>query len=75
MSTIKSASRPYFYSDSLTLDYFSILMSLISHNTEAFMSHVGIEFIIHFMLNYRHSSGSAVGVGESVNTVAEKIQV
>lgn len=49
-------------------------MSLVGHNTEAFMSQVGIEFMINFMLNYRHSSGSAVGVGESGNTVAGKIQ-
>lgn len=30
--------------------------------------------MINFTLNYRHSSGSSVGVGEGTHTVAGKIQ-
>ena len=38
------------------------------------MSQVGIEFMINFTLNFRHSSGSGIGVSEGSHTVAGKIQ-
>ena len=50
IKTIHSASKPYFYSDAISLDYFECLTSFIGQNTEAFMSPIGIEYLNHFVL-------------------------
>jgi len=74
MNTIHSASKPFFYSDSIALEYFQCLTSLIGQNTEAFMSPIGIEFINNFILQHHHSSGSGIATGETSKTVTGKIQ-
>ena len=74
METIRSASKPYFYSDSISLEYFQCLTSLVGQNTEAFMSPIGIEFINQFVLQHHHTSGSGITAGETSQTVTGKIQ-
>lgn len=58
----------------MTLEYFQSLVSLVGQNTEAFMSQVGVEFMINFTLNHHHSGGSAAGAGDHSHTVSGKIQ-
>lgn len=71
IGVIQSASKPLFYSDSITMEYMHALTSFIGQNTEAFMSPIGIEFILNFSLNHHHTAGSGVGQGEA--TVQGKI--
>jgi hypothetical protein len=51
------------------MDYFQALMSLVGQNTEAFISIIGIEFILNFTLQHHHNVSS-----EASHTVSGKIQ-
>jgi hypothetical protein len=62
---ILSASKSYFYSDDMTMEYFNCLLSLVGQNTEAFISNIGIEFLLNFTLKQQQS--------ENAHTVSGKI--
>ena len=55
IKVIHSASKPYFHSDTITEDYLQILCSFVGQNTEAFMSQIGIEFVLFFTL-FHHAN-------------------
>jgi hypothetical protein len=61
IGVIQSASKPLFYSDSTTLEYMHALTSFIGQNTEAFMSPIGVEYLLNFSLNHHHTAGSGIG--------------
>ena len=73
LNQIQSSSQPFFFSDQITLDYFQSLMSLIGQNTEAFMSQIGVEFILDFTLHHHHQAGSGINTKDSGQTVSGKI--
>jgi len=48
-------------------------MSLVGQNTEAFMSQIGVEFILDFTLHHHHQAGSGINTRENSGTVSGKI--
>lgn len=57
LKVIRTASKPYIYSDQISIEYFNSLLSFIGQNTEAFLSKIGIEFIKQYIMHH-HSSAA-----------------
>jgi len=46
-------------------------MSFVCQNTEAFMSQIGVEFIVNFSLHHQAKAGA--GMNENMHSVSGKI--
>jgi hypothetical protein len=48
-------------------------MSLVGQNAEAFMSPIGVEFFLDFILHHHHQAGSGINARENAGTVSGQI--
>lgn len=50
--TITLASKPFFFSDSIALEYFQCLTTFVGQNTEVFLSQLGVDYLLKFVLQH-----------------------
>ena len=74
LRVIRTASKPYVYSDQISTEYFNSLLSFIGQNTEAFLSKIGIEFVKQYFLHhYSCASENAQSISGRIITATKKL--